>query len=622
MSDFPKSHSPKEPQIFEEALRQHWLFDQLSEAEVDHLIQQFELFVVRALNWLFREDEPADGILIVLTGRCRAYKRVGDQQKPLGDIAQGELIGETTMFLDQPRSASVATMRDSVIAWLPQKVLQATLEAHPRLWRSLGRLAVERSLGSRHQTVPALTVVIRAIHSDLPLEWLITEFSEGLSSFGRVSVLRRGDISEDADASTRITMESMSSKSLILIAEPTLTDWTLTCLRSADRVAYVVDAQEPVPTFSEPNLDTLIGGDVKAEITQHLVLLHPEGISSIKGTGVFLDAFAPSSHHHVRRNNPADAMRAARLITSRGLGVVFGGASSRGVAHAGVVRALRELGVPVDAVAGSSSGAGAAVGLARQRTYLEIIDEYCSATEGMRPKWYEYIPPLVAFLDGHSARRTLKALTGSVRLEDLLVPCTTTSVDVRSSDVHYITRGEAWLALRSTTSLPAFYPPVVQDDRVLIDGGIATNLPVECVEAGCRDGLTLAIELPLMDGSPFSDVVQYGDAISGWRVFFQHLWPGRRTARYPNLFEMLNHVIMIPNTLRLRSIRREPTPGVHLLSPEIGDYGFFDVGREEGAKLAEESYEFMMAELPKVLKGTPFELSRDPSGGDEGAASR
>ena len=76
---------------------------------------------MRAASWIIYENASPDDILIVLSGRCRAYK--GNQKQVFGDIIQGDLIGEITIINDALRTASVVTLRGFVLAWLSKDAL-------------------------------------------------------------------------------------------------------------------------------------------------------------------------------------------------------------------------------------------------------------------------------------------------------------------------------------------------------------------------------------------------------------------------------------------------------------------------------------------------------------------
>ena len=87
-----------------------------------------------------------------------------------------------------------------------------------------------------------------------------------------------------------------------------------------------------------------------------LVLVHPQWTEDPAGPTRWLAPRHVDRHHHVRVDRAEDADRVARLVLSRGIGVVYSGGGARGIAEVGVLRALREANVPIDAVGGTSIG--------------------------------------------------------------------------------------------------------------------------------------------------------------------------------------------------------------------------------------------------------------------------
>ena len=91
-----------------------------------------------------------------------------------------------------------------------------------------------------------------------------------------------------------------------------------------------------------------------------------------EGTLAWLEPRPGVPWYHVRGQRADDLGRLARRVLGRAIGLVFGGASSRGVAHLGILDAMRERGLGPDLIAGASSGAGfgATVATLRSRDAL------------------------------------------------------------------------------------------------------------------------------------------------------------------------------------------------------------------------------------------------------------
>ena len=88
-----------------------------------------------------------------------------------------------------------------------------------------------------------------------------------------------------------------------------------------------------------------------------LVLVHPHDTERPFGTSRWLDQCDADSVFHVRTGHQGDMARLVRILSGRAVGLVLGGGGARGFAHLGVLRALEELGIPVDMIGGTSIGA-------------------------------------------------------------------------------------------------------------------------------------------------------------------------------------------------------------------------------------------------------------------------
>src|SRR5262249_41230086 len=123
--------------------------------------------------------------------------------------------------------------------------------------------------------------------------------------------------------------------------------------------------------------------------------------------------------HHVR--NRGDIARVARLLTGRGIGLTLSGGGARGFAHIGVMRALNEANIPIDAVGGTSIGAIIAGGVAAGWNYEEMVFHIKRTFVETNPI-NDYVFPLVALTAGRKVSRLLRQEFGEVQIEDLPLP--------------------------------------------------------------------------------------------------------------------------------------------------------------------------------------------------------
>src|SRR6187431_1486262 len=91
----------------------------------------------------------------------------------------------------------------------------------------------------------------------------------------------------------------------------------------------------------------------------------------------------------------------------------------------------------------------------------------------------EFTFPLVSFLSGKKMTSIAYDLFGSWRIEDLPTRFFCNSSDLGTGEVVEHFDGPVWIALRATAALPVAAPPLLKDNRTLVDGGVLNNLPID-----------------------------------------------------------------------------------------------------------------------------------------------
>jgi NTE family protein len=159
------------------------------------------------------------------------------------------------------------------------------------------------------------------------------------------------------------------------------------------------------------------------------------------------------------------------------VGLALSGGAARGIAHVGVLRALIENQIPIDAIAGASAGAlvggSFAAGLS--------IDDLEEMARGFR--WRHTARFSFSRLGLQSNKRMedyLRQRLPVTRFEDLKIPFAAMVTDLRKGAlVVFRDKGDLPFAIRASTCIPAVYTPIEDSEgRLLIDGGIVANLPI------------------------------------------------------------------------------------------------------------------------------------------------
>ena len=207
----------------------------------------------------------------------------------------------------------------------------------------------------------------------------------------------------------------------------------------------------------------------------------------------WLDALAPRALHMVR---PGDVRRgvarAARRIAGRSVGIVFSGGGARAFAHIGVLDEFAAAGIEVDRVGGCSMGALIAAMYALGMEPDEI-DARCYEEWVRRRPLTDYRVPRHSLIKGARIEAMLRRnLPGLV--EDLERDFFCVSGDLVSGELVVHRQGELCVAVGASMSLPGLVEPLRLDDRLLVDGGVLNNLPVD-VMAERSEGPIVAVDV-------------------------------------------------------------------------------------------------------------------------------
>lgn len=200
------------------------------------------------------------------------------------------------------------------------------------------------------------------------------------------------------------------------------------------------------------------------------------------------------------------------------IGLALSGGGARGAAHIGVLKVLEELRVPVDCVAGTSMGSVVGGAFAAGTTPAEMegviartdwkevfTDRPPRAEIAIRRKHDDYKPlfaPEFGFRDGTillpkgvvtgvTIESFLRLLTEQARdvhdFSRLPIPFRAVAADIATGQAVVLDHGSLALAMRASMAIPGAVTPVELDGRLLVDGGIADNLPIDVVRKLCGD---------------------------------------------------------------------------------------------------------------------------------------
>lgn len=542
---------------------------------------------LRSGEVLFRQGDPGDAWYVVTSGRLAVVEPSPGEQSDrlLAEVGRGEALGELSLLTGEPRSATVYALHDAELVRFPMSEFAQLLSTVPQVMdtvlRTLAGRLVQHGRAARKTATAGLTLALVPATPDVPVAAFAERLAATLSRFGptlRVSSadldaigIRRETVDRSDTHPARIRLvtwleaQGAAHRFLVLVADAVPNGWTERVVGHADQVMVVADAAGgPRPGALEQALWP--GGTLRRQPRRLLTLLHRDGSRPPRGTARWLDARTVDAHVHVRLDRPDDVERVARSVAGRGVSLVLSGGGARCFAQLGVVRAMRELGIPIDLVAGTSAGAMSAFLVAADRTDAEMR-QAARRFHRARPM-SGYTLPLFSLKRGERLSRALKEECGEVQIEDLWLPFVAVSSNLTRGSVELHTRGPAWEALRASGSAPGIVDPYVRDGELLVDGALTDNLPVRVARERI-EGRVIAVDVSSSQPLGLVD----GPYPSPWRELLGRLArPGARQDRPPppGLLEVVLHSMFLASLATVEQMRLEADL---CLRPELTEFG-------------------------------------------------
>ena len=619
------SESPAfEPARLLLALRRSALFASLSGEAMAALQAQLMPLTLMSGEVLFKEGDPSDSLYIVISGRLRVVSRAAEDQseRVVADLGHGEIVGEMGLVCGEPRSATVVAIRDTNVA----KLSEGGLNQLASTWAQPIYSAIIRQLASRlrNETAGILSrkptprcLAVVGLSKDAPIGIFTDSLTDELAKTG--SVLRLNSERVDSLFGVRGAAQSMGAddtqarlvdwlngketrySKVLYEADALNSAWTARCLRQADLILAVVSAREDYLEAGARAADLCGIGDTSKK-TRILVIVHDNGDTQPNRTREWTLLIPVARHFHIRMSNRQDFARLARFLNDRSVGLGLGGGFARGIGHIGVIRAMRELDIPIDMVGGTSMGAIIAAECAFEWDHQRMLELTCQySAESMEN---DYTLPVVSFLTGRKISKVLTSFGANLDIEDMWLPyfCVSANLTRAEGKLHF--SGNVSRSVIASSRAPGVFPPVTWDNELLVDGGLVDVVPSDVTRDFVGQGtvISVAVSPPIEYGN-----VDYGLSFSGWEGLRRQLFSKRQ--QVPGLLELLMRTLEFGRTpaARLRHLA-----DVYLTLP-LGNFRYGDFRR--GTEIAEIGYRFALDYFERWLEvnGRPWLRSDESS---------
>jgi len=298
-------------------------------------------------------------------------------------------------------------------------------------------------------------------------------------------------------------------------------------------------------------------------------------------------ALAAAAHAEAADDQPAAQPPAAQPPAAQPpaarprIGLVLSGGGARGAAHVGVLKVLEQLHVPIDAIAGTSMGAvvGGLYASGLSARDIEKImtslnwqvafhdrppredltlrrkqeDENFLVKLPLGVRGHRIVLPK-GLIEGQGLSQMLRRLTLPVaritNFDELPTRFRAVATDLESGGPVVLAAGDLTSAMRASMSAPGIFAPVERQGLILVDGGIADNVPIDVArQMGVDLLIVVDVGSPLQQRSKLTDVT----AISN---------------------QMLAILLRRNAEQQLATLK----PGDILIAPALGDASSFDFG--------------------------------------------
>ncbi len=269
------------------------------------------------------------------------------------------------------------------------------------------------------------------------------------------------------------------------------------------------------------------------------------------------------------------------------IGLALSGGGARGFAHVGVLRALEAMRIPVDCIAGTSAGSavGAAYATGHSPDEIEaslrsvdwdrdMFDDEPPRREQQPRRRNEekaylldltfgyrngsvLLPP--GLISGQKIELFLHRMLGTSGRFDtfdrLPIPFRAIATDLERGEMVVQDRGSLVTAVRASMAVPSAFSPVQSEGRLLVDGGLTRNMPVDVVRQVCAD-VVIAVDI----GGPLLKREELGNPIG-----------------------VAGQMIGILMERNMRESREQVRPGIDvMITPDLGDIGSASFSRGVG----------------------------------------
>lgn len=407
---------------------------------------------------IFREGDAGDAMYVVESGQLEVTTGFGDSENPLAYLGPGSFVGEIALLLGQPRSATLKVVIDADLWELHKEDLEDLLAEYPSIALHFTRELGQRLVTTSHQSSPPRKTPITCVWGDYWYELLLALANHAKGSIGILPLI--GSLPPMGSSTF---LDVITSKAGVELIEVGLTEEALAedLSRQLSEFDHVLIILPKYPTTTARKA---------LDLTDYVV--------SFGAPSGWIQDVPPADRLLKCDSTPESVQRVARRLTGRTVGLALSSGGSRTVAHIGVMRVLRQAGIPIDMIAGSSGGAffGALIAAGWSDQQLVKFARKLNDVNTFR-NWDINLPPRAGLIKGRRARDLIENWLEGRHFSDLEIPFYVVATDLSTGEEIVFDSGPVSDAVRASISIPGIADPWYYNDRFLVDGAVVNPMP-------------------------------------------------------------------------------------------------------------------------------------------------
>ncbi len=451
------------------------LFEGIKKEDLFPFVDAFIVKTVAAGDVVFHAGDESSSMCIVQQGRLGIYSQLPlSAANQLATVSVGESVGEMGMIRKDKRSAEVVALRQSKLLFIDEALFERLCHAYPSILLKLSQILSDRienankSKKSRKHQAQTFSLCVLNIEEKEKNDFL----QAMLLAFDQLSMSVK--VVTDRVELAYLSQLEQRYQCIIFCSDEYQLDFFAENINYSDEILLLNNSESLAITA--PTQSILSKHSARLPI-KHFIIHHDNIL--VEKNYNFQDIACDI--YHIRSAKDADLRRFVRLVTNQAIGVVLAGGGAKGFGHIGAMKALAEMNVEYDVIAGTSMGAIVAGVMAQEQSIDEIITLFEAFFLGKNPIG-DWTLPSLSLAKGQRLDNSLKKGFGQRKIEHLWCTFFCIASGLNSAKTNVLDKGLLWKAIRASISLPGILPPIEIDGELMVDGGMLNNLPVDIMK--------------------------------------------------------------------------------------------------------------------------------------------